>query len=180
SRIARPPRSTLFPYTTLFRSSASGRRSSSGCRWPRTMGRWEETKLGRDDETKSRGNDEGDGSARGSLYLRFLVSSIPWDRRSLRPPTRLQLADDAAGVARGEDTRRDVLQDDAARADRRARADRDAGVEDAPAADPHVVADGDGGGLLESLGPLRGVERAGDGVDVDARPEPHAVPDGDL
>src|SRR5256885_12225432 len=31
--IRRPPRSTLFPYTTLFRSTASGDRSSSSPPW---------------------------------------------------------------------------------------------------------------------------------------------------
>src|SRR5271154_5735199 len=33
--IRRPPRSTLFPYTTLFRSQQNGSRSSSGARRPR-------------------------------------------------------------------------------------------------------------------------------------------------
>src|SRR5260370_24453542 len=33
--IRRPPRSTLFPYTTLFRSRLSAAGFHSGCRWPR-------------------------------------------------------------------------------------------------------------------------------------------------
>src|SRR6266567_2826642 len=36
--IRRPPRSTLFPYTTLFRSSASPPCCRSGCGWPRCSG----------------------------------------------------------------------------------------------------------------------------------------------
>src|SRR5476649_2445619 len=32
--IRRPPRSTLFPYTTLFRSASRGRRGISAPRWP--------------------------------------------------------------------------------------------------------------------------------------------------
>src|SRR2546430_15071363 len=40
--IRRPPRSTLFPYTTLFRSRqrARGSPSSGGCRGPPSGGRW--------------------------------------------------------------------------------------------------------------------------------------------
>src|SRR5262245_64949442 len=34
--IRRPPRSTLFPYTTLFRSSAADRRGHRRCPWRRT------------------------------------------------------------------------------------------------------------------------------------------------
>src|SRR5258708_34718361 len=37
--IRRPPRSTLFPYTTLFRSSTRGPGCSSAVRWGRTR-RW--------------------------------------------------------------------------------------------------------------------------------------------
>src|SRR5258708_26783654 len=38
--IRRPPRSTLFPYTTLFRSiSVRARQSSAFARWRRTSGR---------------------------------------------------------------------------------------------------------------------------------------------
>src|SRR5215813_15259054 len=36
--IRRPPRSTLFPYTTLFRSPAAGRGHRS--RWPGSAGGW--------------------------------------------------------------------------------------------------------------------------------------------
>src|SRR2546426_4660076 len=44
--IRRPPRSTLFPYTTLFRSAVRTRRSrrgSTGC-WSRTSGAWRGSK----------------------------------------------------------------------------------------------------------------------------------------
>src|SRR3712207_7951992 len=37
--IRRPPRSTLFPYTTLFRSSTGGSSASGACRaWPHERG----------------------------------------------------------------------------------------------------------------------------------------------
>src|SRR5687768_17708181 len=35
--IRRPPRSTLFPYTTLFRSATSSRPSSRACGWTRSI-----------------------------------------------------------------------------------------------------------------------------------------------
>src|SRR6266540_4857302 len=37
--IRRPPRSTLFPYTTLFRSSCAGRCATPGC-WVAASRRW--------------------------------------------------------------------------------------------------------------------------------------------
>src|SRR3712207_8800319 len=37
--IRRPPRSTLFPHTTLFRSGAPGLGRGRGCRWRRQLGR---------------------------------------------------------------------------------------------------------------------------------------------
>src|SRR5262249_43254124 len=53
-------------------------------------------------------------------------------------------ADNAAGVADGEDVAGDVAGDDAAGADHGAVADVDAGADDGSAADPNVGTDGDG------------------------------------
>src|SRR5256885_12366118 len=39
--IRRPPRSTLFPYTTLFRSTFLRRRTLPGCRRALTISRWQ-------------------------------------------------------------------------------------------------------------------------------------------
>src|SRR5215211_8658328 len=43
--IRRPPRSTLFPYTTLFRSSPRARRPSTG-RWHRPRATWSPGRCG--------------------------------------------------------------------------------------------------------------------------------------
>src|SRR5216683_4206384 len=45
--IRRPPRSTLFPYTTLFRSSRVHRRTQAARRHPRAPGRQEDRKSTR-------------------------------------------------------------------------------------------------------------------------------------
>src|SRR5437660_2679720 len=49
-----PPRSTLFPYTTLFRSCASWRKRSGNCGWKRTS--WEKRSEEHTSELQSRGH----------------------------------------------------------------------------------------------------------------------------
>src|SRR6476620_12182552 len=53
--IRRPPRSTLFPYTTLFRSSRTGPRSRTGgpCTSGSASTRWARSCLGRSEEHTS-------------------------------------------------------------------------------------------------------------------------------
>src|SRR5258707_10000419 len=75
--IRRPPRSTLFPYTTLFRSAAEGRRDSAA-------------DQGREDEPEPRRAEAGDVLARavkGSESTRVLRGSaleVIRDRKSTR------------------------------------------------------------------------------------------------
>ena len=59
------------------------------------------------------------------------------------------LADEAAGVASGQDTFGDIVDNDRPAADDRARADGHTRHHAHHPADPHVVADGDGQRVLE-------------------------------
>src|SRR3712207_8088707 len=65
--IRRPPRSTLFPYTTLFRSGHEGEGGDRGHRGPDegTRGRRRVHGQGREDDRlrRLRGAEEGDGRA---------------------------------------------------------------------------------------------------------------------
>src|SRR2546422_6235200 len=80
--IRRPPRSTLFPYTTLFRSQQSGRRSLGDFRGPR---QWSERHLRSEEHTSEL-------QSRLHLVCRLLLEK---KKKEWRPES-------AAGVRAGE------------------------------------------------------------------------------
>src|SRR2546426_178746 len=88
--IRRPPRSTLFPYTTLFRSPADRRAGGSG-------GRREECSGGAPACTTGRGACERLEPARGAADR---------ERRPLAPPAAPALRRDPRAAARGAETDR--------------------------------------------------------------------------
>src|ERR1035441_8491838 len=100
--IRRPPRSTLFPYTTLFRSIAA-----DGCLFLRSSGHWrrlehKNTPHRQDGEIGARSAQAG---ARGSASSRPLLLVGAVDRQELNDAltqiTRRNRADKAANVDEG-------------------------------------------------------------------------------
>src|SRR6478735_3260357 len=91
-----------------------------------------------------------------------------------------QSAEDAAGVAGGDDVGGDGAGDDAAGADGGVGADADAGADDDAAAKPDVVAEGDGRGQLGSGAARGGVGGVvgGEKLDVGAALDVHADANG--
>src|SRR2546421_8364186 len=73
--IRRPPRSTLFPYTTLFRSSEKGSASSADARGESANGH-DETANGYDETANGRGE-----TAKGA---QLVVPPVEVDRKSTR------------------------------------------------------------------------------------------------
>src|SRR5690606_7696417 len=98
-------------------------------------------------------------------------------------------AQDAAGIARRNDTRGNIPGHDAAGADGRAVADGDAAQDECAGADPAVPADGDrlvdretadAFALLVDPGALRGMHGVAGGEELHARRDHTAIADGDV
>src|SRR2546422_4548351 len=76
--IRRPPRSTLFPYTTLFRSYVNGRSDTSG----RVLKVWDEMRLPHDHPSYQDVGGAGTQLCRGDLIRFRTLTGI--DRKSTR------------------------------------------------------------------------------------------------
>src|SRR2546427_8575882 len=80
--IRRPPRSTLFPYTTLFRSGCVAARNAAHFR----RGRFDQVGLGMDEASSSHEGEE-DGRLRGGMHGPIYASRtriVKPDRKSTR------------------------------------------------------------------------------------------------
>src|SRR2546429_3108700 len=77
--IRRPPRSTLFPYTTLFRSTSSTRPTPSADRWRPSCPRWAATRWRSEEHTSEL-------QSRLHLVCRLLLEK----KKSEQPPHQVQ------------------------------------------------------------------------------------------
>ena len=93
--------------------------------------------------------------------------------------SRFDVADDPAGIAVCQHSRRDVLGDHAAGTDDTVVADAYPGEDTYVSADPYVIADGNRVGMFQTGIPLLLVQRVSGRVDAYMRGDEHIVSDGD-
>src|SRR2546430_5381704 len=91
--IRRPPRSTLFPYTTLFRSTAAGCRFCSGSLRPKT--RWARSSAGRSEEHTS------ELQSQSNLVCRLLLEKKKKDNRVSDDVIKVAIVNYKSSLAEG-------------------------------------------------------------------------------
>src|SRR5258705_6999705 len=95
--IRRPPRSTLFPYTTLFRSDCSDGKQGAGS-FPNTLEHsctttWMLEFLNGDDKKPTRKNSRSEEHTSELQSLRHLVCRLLLEKKKKNPTTNNQIKD---------------------------------------------------------------------------------------